>query len=187
MAFLASSGGQAAVVLGAACALIAALFWVAVHFAYKNGWDDRGLHEQNRRNTRAIRARSAPPARLIGQPQVIEQPWPHHGYGRHSVWAQRMSVRTDTLSFAGGPSTVPISHLTNSGEIRALVQRSDRYIDNMGRDSAAYRRQHASSGARGNSFASGASNWQGPGIAGHASWGQAMLMASQPNQWRDGQ
>lgn len=40
---------------------------------------------------------------------------------------------------------------------------------------------------KGNSFANGASNSQGPGIAGHVNWEQAELMAAQANQFRDGQ
>lgn len=39
----------------------------------------------------------------------------------------------------------------------------------------------------GNSFANGASNSQGPAVSGHMNWEQELLMASQPNQFRDGQ
>lgn len=124
----------AAVIAGALA--VTGCFWLAVRVAYKNGWDDRGYHEQDRRNARALRARSAPPTRLL-EPQ--QQPWPYHGHGRHSVWAQRLTVRTDTVSFAGGPATVPISHRTDSGELRALVAASDRYIETMRRDEAGYR------------------------------------------------
>jgi len=41
--------------------------------------------------------------------------------------------------------------------------------------------------AKGNSFANGASNSQGPAVAGNMNWEQQELMASQPNQFRDGQ
>lgn len=124
--------------LGTAAIIIAVLFWLAIRVAYKDGWNDRGDHEQNRRNQRALEAARRPPTRLIEQPQ---QPWPHHGYGRHSVWAQRLTVRTDTVSFAGGPATVPISHRTDSGELRALVAANDQYIETMRRRESDYRRQ----------------------------------------------
>lgn len=39
---------------------------------------------------------------------------------------------------------------------------------------------------KGPSFAMGATNWQGPAIAGNANWEQAVLMAAQANQFRDG-
>jgi hypothetical protein len=41
--------------------------------------------------------------------------------------------------------------------------------------------------AKGNSFANGASNSQGPAMAGNMNWEQKMVLDSQPNQFRDGQ
>lgn len=126
--------------LGTAAIVIFTLFVLTAKIAHKDGFNEGREYEQNRRNTRAIAARES---RLVQQPRAVEQPWPHHGHGRHSVWAQRMTVRTDTLAFAGGPATVPISHRSDSGELHALVEQTDRYIERMGLREDSHRRQLA--------------------------------------------
>jgi hypothetical protein len=41
--------------------------------------------------------------------------------------------------------------------------------------------------SKGNGADGGATNWQGPAMAGSVNWEQKMVLDSQPNQFRDGQ
>lgn len=130
-----TSGDWLAGYLGTGITVIMLMFVLTAKIAYKDGHRDGRDYERARRATRALEAARMPPTRLV------EQPWPHHGHGRHSVWARRLTVRTDTISFAGGPATVPISHRTDSGELRALAAGADQYIETMRRRENDYRRQ----------------------------------------------
>lgn len=119
-----------------ACAGVAT--WLAYHIGFRDGHESGRIYERNRHSTRALQAARKPT--MLVQPAVPAQ-WQVYHPGRHAPFQPRVTVTRDTIAFAGGPATVPISHRTDSGEIRALAAGTDRWIEDMRRDENAYRRQ----------------------------------------------